>query len=114
MTRPNELGGELNARNGDLYNKHGRRSPIRVLNSPPSSFGVVLALVLGATGTALACPVCFQVEENATTDGVRVAVLVLVGVTTIVLGAFARFVVLFARREGELNRDEQPSVEGQP
>ncbi|HQX80950.1 MAG TPA: hypothetical protein PKW63_04290 [Vicinamibacterales bacterium] len=74
-------------------------------------FGMVLALILGATGTALACPVCFRVEENATTDGVQVAVLVLVGVTTVVLGAFARFVVLFARREGELHGDERPSEE---
>ncbi len=72
--------------------------------------GMVVAGVLGATTTALACPVCFQVKENATTDGVRAAVLVLVGVTTVVLGAFARFVVLFAKREGELNREKRPCV----
>ncbi len=70
--------------------------------------GMVLAAALGATGTALACPVCFQVEENATTDGVQVAVLVLVGVTTVVLGAFARFIVLFARREGDGNGEGTP------
>lgn len=58
--------------------------------------GVVVAL---ATETALACPVCFRVEESATTNGVRVAVVVLVGVTAMVLGAFARFIVGFARRE---------------
>jgi hypothetical protein len=39
------------------------------------------------------------VEEGAATDGVVAAVLVLVGVTTVVLGAFARFIVGFARRE---------------
>ena len=71
-------------------------------------FGMVLALILGATGTAFACPVCFRVEENATTDGGQVAVLVLVGVTTVVLGAFARCVVLFARREGAPNKEDQP------
>ncbi len=69
---------------------------------------MVLAGILGATGTALACPVCFQVEENATTDGAQVAVLVLMGVTTVVLGAFARFIVLFARRDGEPNGEDQP------
>lgn len=58
--------------------------------------GVVVAM---ATETALACPVCFRVEESATTDGVRAAVVVLVGVTAMVLGAFARFIVGFARRE---------------
>jgi len=57
---------------------------------------VVMAL---ATDTALACPVCFRVEESATTDGVRAAVVVLVGVTAVVLGAFARFIVGFAKRE---------------
>ena len=101
MTRPNELGGGLDARNGDSSSKYGRKSSCRASNSPPSSFAVILALVLGATGTALACPVCFRVEENATTDGVQVAVLVLVGVTAVVLGAFARFIVLFAGRDGE-------------
>ncbi len=52
-----------------------------------------------ATETALACPVCFRVEESAATDGVVAGVLVLVGVTTVVLGAFARFIIGFARRE---------------
>jgi len=70
--------------------------------------GMVLAGIFGATGTALACPVCFQVEENATTDGVQVAVLVLMGVTTVVLGAFARFIVLFAKREGKGRVEDTP------
>jgi len=108
MTRQNELGGELNAQTSDFCSKHGPNLPFRAFNSPPSSFCMVLALILGATGTALACPVCFQVEENATTDGVRVAVILLVGVTTVVLGAFARFVVLFAKREGEGSREDAP------
>jgi heme/copper-type cytochrome/quinol oxidase subunit 2 len=56
---------------------------------------------------ALACPICFQVEENATTDGVQAAVLVLVGVTTVVLGAFARFVAGFARRERRQSKDPE-------
>jgi hypothetical protein len=52
---------------------------------------------LAASATALACPICFQAEPNGTTDGVRAAVLVLIGVTTVVLGGFARFIVRFAR-----------------
>ena len=58
-----------------------------------------VAFWLLADATLLACPICFRVEENATTDGVQAAVVVLVGVTTCVLGAFAAFVVRFARRE---------------
>jgi len=49
--------------------------------------------------TLLACPICFRVEENATTDGVLAAVGVLLGVTVVVLGAFGAFVIRFARRE---------------
>ncbi len=64
------------------------------------SVGIVLALVLAASEVALACPICFRVEENGTTDGARAAVLVLIGVTTVVLGAFARFIAGFVRREG--------------
>ena len=45
-----------------------------------------------------ACPICFQVEQGPTTDGVRAAVFVLLGVTTCVLAAFGAFVVTFARR----------------
>ena len=72
----------------------------RMKKTPDVFFvGSVLALVLAASEAALACPVCFRVEENATTHGVQVAVLVLVGVTAVVLGAFARFIVGFAKRE---------------
>jgi FlaG/FlaF family flagellin (archaellin) len=42
------------------------------------------------------------VEESATTDGVQAAVVVLIAVTVVVLGAFARFVVGFVRRERDL------------
>jgi hypothetical protein len=56
---------------------------------------------------ALACPVCFRVEENATTDGVQVAVLVLIGVTAVVLGAVARFVAGFVKRESRQSREPE-------
>lgn len=47
----------------------------------------------------IACAVCFQVDPNATTDGVRAAVLVLVGVTVAVLSGFGVFIVNFVRRQ---------------
>jgi len=59
---------------------------------------VTVAFAL-ADATLLACPICFRVEENATTDGVVAAVSVLLGVTAVVLGAFGTFVIRFARRE---------------
>ena len=76
------------------------------IKRPQRSF-LVLALVLAASEVALACPICFRVEENATTDGVQAAVLVLVGVTTVVLGGFARFVAGFVRRERRQSREPE-------
>ncbi|MCR4375285.1 MAG: hypothetical protein NUW22_10590 [Acidobacteria bacterium] len=75
---------------------HERKSGEKTPDVFIATTGVAIAL---ATKTALACPVCFRVEESAATDGVVAAVLVLVGVTTVVLGAFARFIVGVARRE---------------
>jgi hypothetical protein len=68
---------------------------------------LVLAFVLAASEAALACPICFQVEENATTDGVQAAVLVLVGVTSVVLGGFVRFVAGFVKRERRHSKEPE-------
>ena len=48
----------------------------------------------------VACAVCFQVEHNATTDGLRAAVLVLVAVTVCVLIGFAAFIHRLVRLAG--------------
>jgi hypothetical protein len=69
--------------------------------------GIILAFVQAASEVALACPICFQVEETATTGGVQAAVLVLVGVTAVVLGACARFVAGFVRRERRQSKDPE-------
>lgn len=61
---------------------------------------MALALVFVGSEAALACPICFQVEENATTEGIQAAVLVLMGVTTVVLGGFAKFIAGFVGRQG--------------
>lgn len=65
-----------------------------------SFLGAIVVLVVAASEAALACPICFQVEENATTDGIQAAVLVLMGVTTVVLGGFAKFIAGFVVRQG--------------
>jgi hypothetical protein len=60
----------------------------------------VSALAVAAcwTSTALACPVCFRIEDGPVTSGVRAAVLVLIGVTTGVLTGFGVFITRFVRR----------------
>jgi hypothetical protein len=56
------------------------------------------AVILCTPAAALACPVCFQVEDGPVVDGVRAAVGVLLAVTLIVLAGFAVFATRMVRR----------------
>ena len=49
---------------------------------------VTLSVIFAARSGLVACPVCFQVEQNSTTDGLLAAVTVLVAVTSGVLIGF--------------------------
>ena len=62
------------------------------------TIALVAAILAAADVRLQACPVCFQMEDGPASDGVRAAVLVLVGVTTTVLAGFASFIVRFVRR----------------
>jgi hypothetical protein len=53
----------------------------------------------------LACPVCFRFESGPVTDGLRLAVLVLIGVTACVLAGFGVFAIRFVRRARALEGD---------
>jgi hypothetical protein len=64
--------------------------------------GIIGGLLIALQPTLLACPICFQVEPGAVSNGVRAAVVVLVGVTSAVLTGFAVFIARFARREARL------------
>jgi hypothetical protein len=48
--------------------------------------------------TLLACPVCFQIEDDRTAAGVRAAVIVLMSVTGIVLAGCGVFIRRLVRR----------------
>jgi hypothetical protein len=54
---------------------------------------------LAAGATALACPICFQVEDANTVAGVRAGVIVLMSVTVVVLSAVAAFSIRIWRNE---------------
>jgi hypothetical protein len=56
-------------------------------------------LVLAFPAVAMACPICFQVEDAQTINGVRAGVLVLMSVTVAVLGGVAAFSVRIWRHE---------------
>jgi hypothetical protein len=59
---------------------------------------VVCAAIVAMGEVALACPVCFRVEDETVITGVYSAVFVLFGVTTVVLSGVAVFMVGFLRR----------------
>lgn len=92
---------------GNLFRE--KRFPTSSSKKIPDVFfvGIVLALVLAASDVALACPICFRVEENSTTAGAQAAVLVLVGVTVVVLGGFGRFVAGFVKRERQQSKEPE-------
>jgi hypothetical protein len=49
----------------------------------------------------MACPVCFGGEDTVMRESLNAGIGVLMGVTAIVLAAFARLFVLLARRSRE-------------
>ena len=56
----------------------------------------------------MACPVCFGGEDTAMRESLNTGIGVLMGVTAIVLAAFARFIVVIARRSREAAQDRVP------
>jgi len=54
---------------------------------------------VAASATALACPICFQVEDTQTINGVRAGVIVLMSVTVVVLTGVAAFSIRVWRNE---------------
>jgi hypothetical protein len=62
----------------------------------------------------MACPVCFGGEDTVMRESLNTGIGVLMGVTTIVLACFARFIVVLARRSREaevrLKADTTPGV----
>ena len=51
----------------------------------------------------MACPVCFSALEPSLRESMNLGILVLLGVTVAVLGAFARFFISLARRARDLS-----------
>ena len=56
------------------------------------------AMVLGGSSSAFACPVCFGAEESHMIDATKFGILVLLGITLVVQGAFVGFFVYLRNR----------------
>jgi heme/copper-type cytochrome/quinol oxidase subunit 2 len=57
-----------------------------------------IVIVIGSSSSVLACPVCFGAEETSMIDGAKLGILVLLGITLAVQGAFVGFFVYLRRR----------------
>lgn len=68
------------------------------------------AVVLGGSSNVFACPACFGAEETSMIDGTKLGILVLLGVTISVQGAFVGFFLYLrqrARRIAEADLDTE-------
>ena len=65
--------------------------------------GVLTAVfILGGTASAFACPVCFGAEESHLIDGAKLGILVLLGITLAVQGAFFAFFLYLRKRAKQI------------
>jgi hypothetical protein len=70
----------------------------------------VAAVLIGSSGTAFACPVCFGAEEHSMIDGTRLGIAVLLAITLAMQGAFVGF-FLYLRRHAKRNADAELDLE---
>jgi hypothetical protein len=59
----------------------------------------VVAVVLALARPAMACPVCFGAPDSPQVKGMQMGILALLGVTVVVLSAFAAFFLYLRRRQ---------------
>ena len=59
---------------------------------------IAAAVLIGGSSSVLACPVCFGAEESHLIDGTRAGILVLLGITLVVQGAFVGFFIYLRNR----------------
>ena len=71
---------------------------------------IALAMILGGSSTAFACPVCFGAEESSMLAGTKLGIVVLLAVTVVVQGAFVAF-FLYLRRRAKYARELELDTE---
>ena len=57
-----------------------------------------VAVMVGGSSSVYACPVCFGAEETSMIDGAKLGVVVMLGITLAVQGAFVGFFLYLRRR----------------
>jgi hypothetical protein len=64
-----------------------------------------LVMIVG-NSRVFACPVCFGAEESALIDGAKVGIMVLLGITLAVQGAFVGF-FMYLRKRAKQNAEAE-------
>ena len=59
---------------------------------------LVIWMSMASATAALACPVCFGAPDSPQVRGLQMGILALLGVTVVMLGAFATFFLYLRRR----------------
>ena len=62
------------------------------------AFVLAAVVLIGGSSNAFACPVCFGAEESHLIDATKLGILVLLGITLVVQGAFVGFFVYLRNR----------------
>ena len=71
---------------------------------------MAVAMLMGGSSSAFACPVCFGALETGMIDGAKLGVLVLLAITLAVQGGFLAFFLYLrkhAKRNAELELDAE-------
>ena len=63
---------------------------------------ITAAIMIVGSSSAFACPVCFGAEETHLIDGAKLGILVLLGITIAVQGAFLAFFLYLRRRAKQI------------
>jgi hypothetical protein len=59
-------------------------------------------VMIGGNSTLLACPMCFGAEEGSLIDGAKLGILVMLGITFAVQGAFVGFFFYLRKRAKQI------------
>jgi hypothetical protein len=89
-----------------------------IRSSARQAFATAAAVMIFGSSSVFACPVCFGAEETSMVNANRLGILVLLGITLAVQGAFVAF-FLYLRKRAKLIADadldnEWSELQGSP
>ncbi len=83
---------------------------MKARTSGPRIFATIAAVMIGGSSTLLACALCFGAEETPMIDGAKLGILVMLGITFAVQGAFVGF-FFYLRKRAKRNADVELDME---